>query len=97
MAAVIALNTVLGERGRNAVRLLQGVMVGIAIGEVTLLLLGGGSGSLALATFAAMAVARAVGGTRIVVAQAAVAAILTLALLPRRASGLREFHIDAVR
>jgi hypothetical protein len=80
VAAVIALNTVLGERGRNAVRLLQGVIVGIAVGEVTLLLLGGGSGSLALATFAAMAVARAVGGTRIVIAQAAVAAILTLAL-----------------
>ena len=80
VAAVIALNTVLGERGRNAVHLLQGVILGIAVGEVTLLLLGSGSGQLALATFVAMAVAHAVGGTRIVIAQAAVGAILTVAL-----------------
>src|SRR6187200_1295543 len=60
VAAVIALNTVLGERGRNAVRLLQGVIVGIAVGEITLFVLGTGSGSLALATFVAMAVAGAV-------------------------------------
>lgn len=80
VAAVIALNTVLGERGRNAVRLLQGVVVGIAVGEVTLLVLGMGSGSLALATFVAMAVASAVGGTRLVIAQAAVGAILTIAV-----------------
>jgi hypothetical protein len=80
VAAVIALNTVLGERGRNAVRLLQGVLVGIGTGEITLLLLGPGYGSLALATFVAMIVANAVGGTRLVVAQAAVGAILTIAL-----------------
>ena len=80
VAAVIALNTVLGERGRNAVRLLQGVIVGIAVGEITLLLLGPGYGSLALATFVAMVVAQTVGGTRIVIAQAAVGAILTVAL-----------------
>lgn len=80
VAAVIALNTVRGERGRNAVRLLQGVILGIAVGEITLLMLGAGVGSLALATFAAMAVAHAVGGTRIVIAQAAVGGILTVAL-----------------
>jgi len=80
VAAVIALNTVLGERGRNAVRLLQGVIVGIAVGEITLFALGTGSGSLALATFVAMAVAGAVGGTRLVIAQAAVGAILTVAV-----------------
>jgi Fusaric acid resistance protein-like len=80
VAAVIALNTVRGERGRNAVRLLQGVIVGIAVGEIVLLLLGPGAGSLALATFVAMALAHAVGGTRIVIAQAAVGGILTVAL-----------------
>jgi hypothetical protein len=80
VAAVIALNTVRGERGRNAVRLLEGVIVGIAVGEISLLLLGGGVGSLAIATFVAMAVAHAVGGPRIVIAQAAVGAILTVTL-----------------
>jgi len=80
VAAVIALNASLGERGLNAVRLLQGVFVGIGVGEVTLATLEGGSGSLALATFVAMAVALALGGARIVVAQAAVGAILTVAI-----------------
>jgi hypothetical protein len=80
VAAVIALNTSLGERGLNAVRLLQGVFVGIVVGEVTLAALEDGSGSLALATFVAMAIALALGGARIVVAQAAVGAILTVAI-----------------
>ena len=78
IAALIALNTAVGERGVNAVRLLQGVVVGIVVGEATLAALGGGYGSLALATLVATVAARAVGGTRIVVAQAAVGAILTI-------------------
>ena len=80
IAAVIALNTSLGERGLNALRLVQGVIVGIVAGELTLLTLGSGAGSLALAVFAAMLVARALGGVRIVMAQAAVGAILIIAL-----------------
>jgi hypothetical protein len=36
IAALVALNTSLGERGLNAVRLLQGVILGIVVGEVTL-------------------------------------------------------------
>src|SRR4051794_40123479 len=78
VAAVIALNTSVGERGLNAVRLLQGVFAGIAVGEITLVVLQGGYGSLALATFVAMAVALVLGGARITVAQAAVGAILTV-------------------
>jgi uncharacterized membrane protein YgaE (UPF0421/DUF939 family) len=80
IAALVALNTVLGERGLNAMRLLQGVVVGIAVGELTLLALGGGVGSLAVSIFVATLLARALGGARIAVAQAAVAAILVVAL-----------------
>lgn len=80
VAAVIALNTTLGERGLHAVRLLHGVVVGIVIGELGLLALGEGYGTLALATFVAMAIAYAIGGVRITVAQAAVGAILTIAV-----------------
>ena len=69
IAALIALNTSLGERGLNAVRLLQGVLLGIVIGEVTLATLAGGFGSMAIAIFAATALARALGGTRIVIEQ----------------------------
>src|SRR4051812_26140318 len=35
IAAFIALNAPLGERGLNAVRLLAGVLLGIAVGEAT--------------------------------------------------------------
>ena len=61
-------------------RLLLGVVVGVVAGEITVAALGGGYGSLALAVFAATAVARALGGARIVIAQAAAGAILTVAV-----------------
>ena len=80
IAALVALNTSLGERGLNAVRLLHGVIVGIAVGELTLLTIGGGYGSLAIAILAATALARALSGARIAVAQAGVSAILVVAL-----------------
>ena len=80
IAAVVSLNTALGERGLNALRLLLGVLVGILAGEITLVALEGGYGSLAIATFAAMAAARTFGGQPIVVAQAAAGAILTVAV-----------------
>jgi hypothetical protein len=80
IAALVALNTSPGERGLNAVRLLQGVLLGIIVGEATLATLGSGSGSMAVGIFVATALARAFGGTRIVIAQAAVSAILTVAL-----------------
>jgi hypothetical protein len=79
MAAVVALNASRGERGLNALRLLVGVVVGIVAGELAVGALGGGSGTLALATFAAMAGAVALGGARVMIAQAATGAILTVA------------------
>ena len=78
IAAVGALNASLGERGSNALRLLLGVGVGIVVGELTVGLLGGGYGTLALSTFVAMTIARALGGPRVTVAQAAAGAILTV-------------------
>jgi fusaric acid resistance family protein len=80
IAALVALNTSLGERGRNALRLLQGVIIGIAVGELTLLSIGDGLGSLAIAIMVSTALARAFSDARIAVAQAAVSAILVVAL-----------------
>jgi hypothetical protein len=80
VSAVVSLNASLGERGLNALRLLQGVVLGIGVAELTLLALGGGYGSLALATFVALVVARGLGGARIVLAQAPISAILTVAV-----------------
>jgi uncharacterized membrane protein YgaE (UPF0421/DUF939 family) len=80
IAAVVALNASRGERGANALRLLAGVFVGIVAGELAISALGGGYGTLALATFTAMAVAFALGGPRVTIAQAASSAILTVAV-----------------
>jgi uncharacterized membrane protein YgaE (UPF0421/DUF939 family) len=80
IAAFVGLNTTLGQRGLNVLRLLQGVVVGIAVGEVTLLTIGGGTAPLALSMLLATAIARAVGAARIAVAQSAVGAILVVAL-----------------
>jgi uncharacterized membrane protein YgaE (UPF0421/DUF939 family) len=80
MAAVVALNASRGQRGANALRLLAGVVVGIIAGELATTVLGGGYGTLALATFTAMAVAFALGGARVTIAQAATGAILTVAV-----------------
>jgi hypothetical protein len=93
ISAVVALSSPLGERGSNAIRLVSGVMIGIAAGEVTILALGGGYGRLALAMFVAMSLARVIGGPRLVTVQAAGAAILTVAA----ADGDAEIHrlIDA--
>jgi uncharacterized membrane protein YgaE (UPF0421/DUF939 family) len=78
ISAFVSLNTSLGERGLNTLRLLQGVVLGIGVGELTLAVLRGGYGSLALGTFVALVLARALGGARVIRAQAALGAILTI-------------------
>lgn len=79
IAVVVALSSPVGERGSNAIRLLLGVIIGITTGELTVLVLGGGYGRLALAVFVAMVVARLLRGPRLVLVQAAAGAILTVA------------------
>jgi uncharacterized membrane protein YgaE (UPF0421/DUF939 family) len=76
IAAIVGLNATLGRRGSNAARLLIGVVVGIAVAELVVELAGSGVWTLAVATFFAMLIARAVDDERIVVAQAAVSAVL---------------------
>jgi len=79
LSAVVALNAPLGERGRNTLRLLLGVVIGILVGELSIAVVGGGYGTLAVATFTAIVIAHALGGARIMIAQAAAGAILTVA------------------
>lgn len=79
IAAVIALNTVGGERGSNAVRMLVGVVIGILVGELSMALTGSGYGTMVVAIAVAMMIGVTLGATRLVLAQAAAGAILTLA------------------
>ncbi|GHD17155.1 FUSC family protein [Nocardiopsis kunsanensis] len=80
IAAVIALNTVGGERGTNAVRMLFGVVIGIVVGEFSIALFGGGYATMVAAIAVAMMIAVALGAARLVIAQAASGSILTLAV-----------------
>lgn len=80
VAAVVALNASRGERGTNAVRLVLGVIVGILAADLAIPVLHHGYGALAVAAFVAMMVALALGSERIVIAQAAVSAILAVAV-----------------
>ncbi|MFF6779861.1 FUSC family protein [Streptomyces sp. NPDC012510] len=78
IAAVVALSFGRGERGRNALRLVFGVCIGIVIGELTVAVLGGGWDRLAVATFVTLAIAQALGADRLVRVQAASGAVLTI-------------------
>ncbi|CAL9329681.1 hypothetical protein SUDANB70_00050 [Streptomyces sp. enrichment culture] len=80
ITAVIALTANLGERGLHALRLLFGVFLGLLIGQLVLAALGTGPGTMTLAVFVSLAAARALRGAQIVLVQAAVSAILVVAL-----------------
>lgn len=80
IAAVASLNAARGERGPNAVRMVLGVLLGILVGEAAVAVGGDGYASLGGATLVAMIAALAISGERLVVGQAAIAAILTVAL-----------------
>lgn len=79
IAAVVALNAPLGERGGNALRLLEGVVIGIVCGELALAALDETTIALFLATLTCIATVRALGGSLLAIAQGAAAAILTVA------------------
>ncbi|MEU3950427.1 FUSC family protein [Streptomyces sp. NPDC029526] len=80
ITAVIALTANLGERGLHAMRLLLGVFLGLLIGQIVLATLGIGPGTMTLAVFVSLAAARMLRGAQIVLVQAAVSAILVVAL-----------------
>jgi len=96
VAAVIGLNSSLGERGLHAVQLLYGVLVGILVGELALFAVGDAYGTLALATFLAMAIAHALGGARITIAQAAVGEVAEAAVVARPHAELGEVPVACI-
>lgn len=80
IAAIVALNAPLGERGGNALRLLQGVIIGIVAGELALDTIHTTFLALLLGALGGMVIARALGGTMLTVSQAAASAILTITI-----------------
>ncbi|PZH06996.1 hypothetical protein C1I97_17360 [Streptomyces sp. NTH33] len=80
ISAMIALTANLGERGLHAMRLLKGVLLGLLVGELVLVTVGTGPGSMALGVFVALTAARVLGGPQVVLVQAGVSTVLVVAL-----------------
>lgn len=79
IATLVALNTPLGGRGSNTVRVVLGAVVGVLIGQLAYTLLGAAALSVGVAVLCALLVALAVDGERITMAQAAVGAVIAVA------------------
>ena len=82
VAAVVTLGLAPGERGRRAFEVALGVAVGLAIADVAVRLIGVGATQIGVVVALAMAVAVLVGERRLLVNQAAISAILVVALQP---------------
>jgi uncharacterized membrane protein YgaE (UPF0421/DUF939 family) len=88
IAAVIALGATFGERGRKAVELVGGVVLGIAVADVLVHTLGTGLAQVGLLVLLAMTAAVVLGGGELLISEAAVSAVL-IASLPTSAAGTR--------
>jgi uncharacterized membrane protein YgaE (UPF0421/DUF939 family) len=80
IAAVIALGAERGTRGRQAIRMMTGVAVGILLGAAVLALAGAGAWQIVVGTAVALVVTTAAGAPLTVRNQAAASAILIVAL-----------------
>jgi uncharacterized membrane protein YgaE (UPF0421/DUF939 family) len=88
IAAVIAVGATSGQRGRQAAELVGGVVVGIAVADLIVGVIGTGPLQVGLLVVLAMSAAVAVGGGELLVSEAAVSAILLASLEPISGPGL---------
>jgi uncharacterized membrane protein YgaE (UPF0421/DUF939 family) len=82
VAAIITLGLTVAQRGRRAVELVIGVVVGIAVSDVVISGIGVGTWQLALVVMVTVAIALLVGRGQLLVNQAAVSAALVATLQP---------------
>ena len=82
IAAVISLGLTLGQRGRRAVEVVLGVVVGLVVADLLVLALGVGTVQIAAVVALAMAVVILFSERTILVNQAAISAILVVVLQP---------------
>lgn len=80
IAAAIALGAERGTRGRQAIRMMTGVSVGILVGAAVLALVGAGGWQIVVGTAVALVVTTAAGAPLMVRNQAAASTILIVAL-----------------
>ncbi len=80
IAAVISLGAAFGERRQRAVQLIGGVMLGIVLADLLIRAIGSGLPQIGLLVVLAMLAAVILGGTELLVTEAAVSAILVSTL-----------------
>jgi hypothetical protein len=80
IAALIALGAEPGRRGRQALRLLAGVTLGIGVGAVIVALVGRGPLQIVAAAAVSLVLTTAAGASSITSTQAAISAVLVIAL-----------------
>jgi uncharacterized membrane protein YgaE (UPF0421/DUF939 family) len=80
VAAVVTLGLAPGERGRRALEVALGVVVGLAVADLIVRGIGVGAAQIAVVVAAAMAAAVLIGERRLLVNQAAISAILVVVL-----------------
>jgi uncharacterized membrane protein YgaE (UPF0421/DUF939 family) len=80
IAALIALGAEAGRRGRQALRVLAGVTLGIVAGAIVVELVGRGPLQIVVAAGVSLALATAAGASSITSSQAAISAVLVVAL-----------------
>ncbi len=95
VTAILALGLTYGQRTRRAFEIAAGVAVGVLVAELIILALGTGPAQIALVVALAMCVAVFLGGTRLVVSQAATsAAIIATVAIPDHVT--LERFVDAL-
>jgi uncharacterized membrane protein YgaE (UPF0421/DUF939 family) len=82
IATVIALGATLGQRGARAAELVAGVVLGLAVADVIVHLIGTGPLQIGVLIVLAMAAAVVMGGRELLVNEAAISAILLAAVAP---------------
>lgn len=76
VSAIVALGITYGQRTRRAVEIVLGVAVGVLVSDLITIGLGTGPAQIALVIFLAMSTAVVLGGSRLVVSQAATSSAL---------------------
>jgi hypothetical protein len=82
VAAVVTLSLAPGERGRRALEVALGVVVGLVVADLIVLAIGVGAAQIAVVVATAMVAAVLIGERRLLVNQAAISAILVVVIQP---------------
>ena len=78
VAGLIAVSTTLGQRRRYAVEMVIGIAIGVGIADALFTFIGAGTWQIAAIVVGAMVVSVAVGGSVVLVSEAAVSALLVV-------------------